>query len=276
MSDSIASHLPELTTAPHTPTVYEIRILDSVHELVESYRLRYEVYGALGYLRHPLVSGLEIDEHDVGAIPFGAFDLATGDMVGTIRLLSNEPQPGYEALVHRIVEDFGDARLAERVFGPPRERLPSILSEQIARQIDACNIEGFPLRELSRSITHPDHRGSGLGRGLMELGLAYAMQDGPVFLVGGCQSIHLGMYARYGYQKLPDTELNHFERLGQDANVVVCRTDKLPDPTLTHTHDLLSSIKAGALEHIRELGCGSQALFPIAAPHRGRRRTMEW
>lgn len=255
-----------------TPTLYKIRLLDTESDLMASFRLRYEVYRALGYLRSTLASELEIDEHDACALPFGAFDLSTGDLIGTIRLLSSDPHPGYERMIRRVVEACGDARLAERVFGE-RGDLPSILSPRIAREIAVCNTSGFPVRELSRSITHPDHRGSGVGRGLMELGLTYAMQDGPVFLVGGCQTEHLPMYARYGYDKLPHTELDHFAAVDQVANVVVCRTDRLPDPTYSHTRALLRSLLDGDPGHTRPLGCGSQALFtyPSApeppAPH---------
>ncbi len=243
-----------------TPTLYKIRLLDSEEDLVESFRLRYRVYQALGYLQHTLVSELEIDVHDAYAIPFGAFDLASGEMVGTIRLLSSESHPGYERMVHRIVELQGDAQLAERVFGE-RRALPSVLCERIAGLIDACNTGRFPVRELSRSITDPAHRGTGVGRGLMELGLAYAMQDGPSFLVGGCQSEHVPMYARYGYHQLPHTDRDHFASLGQTGAVVVCRTDRLPDPTSSHTHDLLRGLHDGDPGHTRALGHGSQALF---------------
>jgi predicted GNAT family N-acyltransferase len=267
---------PTAPTASHAPTIYELRILDTVADLVESFRLRYEVYDAVGYLQRQNRSKLEIDEHDVCAIPFGAFDLTTGEMIGTLRLISNETQPGYQALILRVVEDFADDQLRERTSGPAPGRLPSVLSDEVDRQVDAFNTAGYPIRELSRGIIHPAHRGSGIGRGMMELGLAHATRDAPVVLVGGCLPEHLPMYARYGYQKLPESRLDRFDHVGQIANVMICRTDALPEPTQTHIDDLLRSMKSGAPEHIRELAHGSQALYPITAPHRARRRTMEW
>lgn len=268
--------LPTSPTASHAPTIYELRVLDTVADLVESFRLRYEVYDAVGYLQRQNQSKLEIDEHDVCAIPFGAFDLTTNEMIGTLRLISNEVQPGYQALIHRVVEDFADDQLRERTSGPAPERLPSVLSDEVDHQVGAFNTAGYPVRELSRGIIHPAHRGSGIGRGMMELGIAHATKHTPVVLIGGCLPAHLPMYARYGYQQLPERQLDRFDHVGQIANVMICRTDALPEPTQTHIDDLLRSMKSGASQHTRELAHGSQALYPITAPPRARRRTMEW
>jgi hypothetical protein len=84
------------------------------------------------------------------------------------------------------------------------------------------------------------------------------------------------MNARYGYQRLPNTDLDHFDHVGQIAAVMFCRTDVLPEPTRTHVDNLVEHMKSGAAELTRELGRGSQAIYPLAAPHRARRRTMEW
>lgn len=272
-----------MTGAPFTPgaldpaaTVYEFRVLHSLIDLLESYRLRYEVYRGLGYLAYPLESKLEIDPYDLYAVPFGAFDLATGEMVGTLRLIFNEVQPGYAALVRRVLEDSSDLDLIARATASTHGHLPSVLSPRIADRFATSNTGRFPLVELSRNITHPAHRGTGVARGMMELGLAHAMQHGPAFIVGGCMPEDLAMNARYGYQKLPNTDLDHFDHVGQIAAVMFCRTDALPEPTRTHVHNLVACMNAGASELTRELGRGSLATYPIAAPHRARRRTMEW
>jgi GNAT superfamily N-acetyltransferase len=277
-----------VTGGPATPTAaataapvpatsfYEIRVLHSLTDLLESYRLRYDVYGDLGYVGCTLESRLEIDPYDIYAVPFGAFDLVTGEMIGTLRLIFNEVQPGYEALIRRVLEDFADPGLIARATASTHGHLPSVLSPRIAERFYTCNTADFPLVELSRYIIHPAHRGTGIARGLMELGIAHAMQHGNVFIVGGCLPEHLPMNARYGYQKLPNTDLDHFDHVGQLASVMFLRTDVLPEPTHTHIHHLLECMKSGAQEMTRELGHGSQAFYPFAAPHRSRRRTMEW
>jgi len=87
-ANDIAAHAISIAPTPELPIApcYELRPLETEAELYESYRLRYEVYGALGYLRRTNASRLEVDEFDPCAIPFGAFDLASGALIGTLRL----------------------------------------------------------------------------------------------------------------------------------------------------------------------------------------------
>ena len=153
--------VPQAPVAAPASAVYEIRVLDSLIDLIESYRLRYDVYRDLGYLAYPMRSQLEIDAYDACALPFGAFDMASGEMVGTLRLIYNEVQPGYEVLVRRVLEAFDDAELTARATATTHGHLPSVLSPRIGAQIDACNSGRFPLVELSRNITHPARRGTG-------------------------------------------------------------------------------------------------------------------
>jgi predicted GNAT family N-acyltransferase len=254
----------------------EIRTLDSVAELTESYRLRYEVYGGLGYLQRFNSSALEIDEYDSSSIPFGAFDTASGEMIGTLRLIMMEVQPDYAHLVRRVLADIGDAELTAQASAPRSHILPSIISTEIDRQIDAFNTDGFVVHELSRTIVRPDHRGSGVSRGLMELGLAYATQLEPSVLVGSCLTEHVPMYARYGYVQLPHTGLDRFDSVGQIARAVVCRTDVLPEPTRSQVDELLRAMGSGAMERELDIGRDSRAVFRFTAPRRPRRRTIEW
>src|SRR4029079_9048227 len=101
-------------------------------------------------------------------------------------------------LIRRVVADHADEDLARQASGPRPLGLPSIISDDVGRQIEAFNTERFAVQELSRTIVRPGHRGSGVSRGLMELGLAHAARRAPAVLVVGCLSEHLPMYARYG------------------------------------------------------------------------------
>lgn len=261
-------------TTAHIPTACEIKVLDTAAELFESYRLRYDVYGALGYIRHNKAR-LEIDEYDSSSIPFGAFDPASGAMIGTLRLVTSTPQPIYERLIRSVIADLGDPALARQALGPRPHLLPSIVSPAIRRQVEAFNTEGFMVRELSRTIVRPGDRGAGVSRGMMEFGLAHAARSAPAVLIGSCLPEHLPMYARYGYVKLPCTELAHFDSVGQIANALVCRTDVLPEPTRSHSEALLRAMESSASELTLDIGRGSRALYRFAPRRRARRHTLE-
>jgi predicted GNAT family N-acyltransferase len=218
----------------------EVRVLANDAELVASFRLRHAVYSALGYVT-PSATSLEIDEYDCHAIPFGSFD-EHGRLVGTLRLIRGSVQPHQAAAVTRVLVEHGDRALIARALRPRKHPLPAIVSARIAQQIAAFNTAGYPVCELSRTIVHPEHRGRGLSRGLLELGLAWASCDGPVVLVGACLPEHVPMYARYGYHALPEVGRDHFDSVGQLADAVVCRTDELPPPTRANVDALLRTL----------------------------------
>jgi GNAT superfamily N-acetyltransferase len=273
-STSSASALSPATAPSHI--VCEIWPLDSIPELIESYRLRYEVYGSLGYIQRAIDCKLEIDEYDTSSVPYGAFDPTTGMMVGTLRLVMPAPVPAYDALVRHLLEQLGDRELTRQVLGPRPHPLPSIVSNGIGRQIAAFNTDNFAVLELSRTIVRPGHRGLGVSRGLMEFGIAHATQRAPAVLTGGCMPEHLSMYARYGYIQLPQSGLDYFDNVGQTAHSVVCRTDVMPEPARTHIGELLHAMRSGAGERALAIGRESSALYRFAAPRRARRVTIEW
>ena len=273
---SMSQVAPIRPTTERPVTSCEIRMLVTIADLVESYRLRYDVYGALGYLQRFNHARLDIDEYDSSSLPFGAFDSRTGEMIGTLRVVLAEPQPDYDYLIRTLVAGYGDADLARQAWGPQPHPLPSIISDEVERQIEAFNPERFAVFEMSRCIVRSDRRGTGMSRGLTELGMAHAMHRGPAVLIGGCLPEHLPMYARYGFAQLPHTGLDHFDSVGQLAHTIICRTDVLPQPTRSHIDELLGAMAAGAPEHTHELGHGAHAMFRLAAPRRARRRTMEW
>jgi predicted GNAT family N-acyltransferase len=250
--------------------VCEIKVLTTDEELVESYRLRYEVYGGLGYIRTTNRAKLEIDEYDPFSIPFGAF--VGGKLAGTLRLILNEKQPEYVEATSRVLSQVADTQLIEQASRLRRHPLPSIISTRVMRQIERFNVDRFPVRELSRTIVHADHRGAGVSRGLMELGLAISAQRGPAVLIGGCLAEHVPMYAKYGYVELPDTERDLYDSVGQVAHAVVCRTDVLPQPTRGHVDKLLRRMQSGADTCTLDTGRGLKAIHHIARQGEGRAR----
>jgi predicted GNAT family N-acyltransferase len=252
-------------TSSSEPAAYEIKPLDTLEELVQSYRLRYEVYADLGYLRHPNPSKLEIDEYDSWAIPFGAFEATSRTMVGTLRLVTKQPQPELSRLIQRVLQLFADDSLARQARAPRPHVLPSIISDKIARALAAFNGENFTVSECSRAVVGRNFRGSGVARGLMEFGLAQAAFGGPALLLGSCLPEHLPMNAKYGFQKLPQTGLDLFDSVGQIAISAVCRTDRLPQPTRSHVDELLCSMRTNAAEHATGTDGRSRILYRFKA-----------
>jgi hypothetical protein len=248
-------------------------MLASSDDLVESYRLRYDVYDSLGYLQRLNAARLDIDAYDSSSIPFGAFDIATGEMIGTLRVVTTHPQLDYDYLIRCIVASCGDDDLVRQAWAPQPSALPSIVSDDIDHQIDEFNRDQLGIYEMSRSIVRADRRGGGISRGLIEFGMAHVMQYGRAVLIGGCVPEHLPMYARYGFAPLRDS-LGHFAAVGQLAHTLICRTDVLPEPTSSHITELIQVMKSGGAEYGRELGRDAKALFRLSAPGRRRRRTI--
>src|SRR5690349_4975538 len=94
----------------------EIRVLRTADELIDAFRLRYHVYSALGYIQRASRSKLEIDEYDTSSLPFGAFDLGTNTMIGTLRLVVPQPLPYFARLVRRVLGRAGDSELSRLVL----------------------------------------------------------------------------------------------------------------------------------------------------------------
>lgn len=255
-------------------TTYEIRILATVRELVESYWLRYDTYEALGYLRCCNPSKLEIDPYDLMAIPLGAFDAVSGRMVGTLRIVTTELQPVYQRLISRVLTEFADHDLTQQALGSRPHRLPAIVTDEIDRQIAAVNTEQLAVHELSRFIVHPDHRSSHVSRGLVQLALAYATRSAPAVLIAGCQPRHIRLYASYGFVQLPHTGVDFHDSVGQFANTIICRSDALPGPMRSRVDALLRAMAEGTSHHTHELSRDSRAVFRLAAPRRARRGTI--
>src|SRR5262245_24484230 len=118
-----------VSKSPRSAPTCEIRMLSSGEELVESYRLRYDVYSSLGYLQRFNAARLDIDEYDSSSIPFGAFDTTSGDMIGTLRVVTTHPQLDYDYLIRYIVASCRDDALARQAWSRPPNARPPIASD---------------------------------------------------------------------------------------------------------------------------------------------------
>jgi predicted GNAT family N-acyltransferase len=243
--------------APKTPEsipsrAFAIKALDTSVELVSAYRLRYQVFESLGYLRCKTRTSLEIDEYDRYAIPFGAINIHSGELVGTVRLITSSVQGFYARLIQRVLDAAGDDELRAHCMSPRKRLLPTLVSERVRERLDAYNTEGREIAEISREIVHPSSRGGGVARALMEFGLAYAMAWRNPLVMISCLPEHIPINAKYGYEKLPGTDLDHYDSVGQIANAMVCDTNRLPEPARTHVTMVVRAMQMGEVECILE------------------------
>jgi GNAT superfamily N-acetyltransferase len=243
---------PALPPAEPTGRAFAIKVLDSSEELVRAYRLRYQVFEALDYLRTSNRCRLEIDAYDRYAIAFGAIEIASGELVGTLRLIANGPQAFFAGRIRRILDLAGERGLRAQALERRRRAMPSIVSPAVGACLAAYNADAQEVEELSRTIVDPRYRGSGVSRGLMEFGLAYAMAAADPILIGGCLPEHVPMYAKYGYERLPGTGLDAYDTVGQVAHTVVCNTRILPEPTSSRVAAILAAMRMGEPECVLE------------------------
>ena len=148
-------------TADHTVTrPYVTSIAHTPSQVRAAQRLRYLVFGEeMGASLRTPEPGLDIDPYDEAADHLLVTDTATGDVVGTYRLLP----PG------RTEHSYSDGEFDLRALGGIRDALV----------------------EAGRSCVHPDHR-SGAVIQLMWSALArYVLLSGHRYLAG-CASVPLG------------------------------------------------------------------------------------
>ena len=236
---------------------FTIKVLDTSSELIQSYRLRHEVFQSLGYLQRASKASLEIDEYDAYSIPFGAISLETRELVGTLRLITHRVQPFYALRIQRILELCNDPELSTQVLRRRSRVLPSITSSRINDCL-ACWNDGRQTEEFSRMITHPSFRGHGLSRRLIEFGLACSMITEAPMLIAACVPEHVSMYARYGYGRLPGTEISRNDTVDQLASTVVCDSKRLPEPARSRVRAILTAMRSGEPECPFESDAGNQ------------------
>ncbi len=266
---------PTSVAARHAASC-EYRALTTSAELIESFRLRHDVYSALGYLQRASTSGLEVDAFDLVSIPFGAFDPETGAMIGTLRLITTEISAEYEHLLACALGEICDRTLTDQALATRSRVLPSIISDRIARGVAAFNAPQYPLYELSRLVLHPGARGAGISRGLVLLAMTHAMRSSHATLLASCLAEHIVRYERYGFLQLPDTGRAYFDSVGQIANAIIARTDCLPEPFRSELDDLVTAAESDADDCRLEFARDTRAVFRFVSPHRVQRRTREW
>jgi hypothetical protein len=244
--------------------VYALKVLDTTSELIQSYRLRYDAFVELGYLQQENRALLEIDAYDAYSIPFGAISLESRELMGTTRLITPSVQPFYRTRIRRILDFCADPSLSAPVKRARPRLLPSLSSSLIEDMLDAYNTRRRPVHEVSRYIVHPTQRQSCLARGLLEFVIAYARASVDPVLFASCIPSHVPLHARFGFGKLPGTDLSLSDHVGQIANTIVCDPTQVPEPAASRVANIVDAMRAGEAECLidgRHAQIGAQSVY---------------
>jgi len=145
--------------APAGQAGYTLTLATDGDQVRAAQRLRHQVFAEeLGATLHSSVPGLDVDEFDEHCDHLVIQSDATGEVVGTYRMLP----PG------RIPRRYSDTEFDTRAFQPLRDHLV----------------------ETGRSCVHPDHR-SGAVINLIWAGIARYMHLSGHRWLGGCASVPL-------------------------------------------------------------------------------------
>ncbi|WIM95687.1 GNAT family N-acyltransferase [Actinoplanes oblitus] len=148
--------------APTGTSGYTLLIADETGQVEAAQRLRHEVFaGELGATLTTAADGRDVDEFDAHCDHLIVRDDATGDVVGTYRML---PPRAAELAGRR----YADTEFDMSALRPLRDQLV----------------------EIGRSCVHPDHR-SGAVMNLMWSGIARYLHLNNLRWLGGCASVPL-------------------------------------------------------------------------------------
>jgi predicted GNAT family N-acyltransferase len=197
---------PEPAEAPPPCVVRPVRKQTELHAY---FRLRHDVYSAMGYLSDVVEqakSRLDIDACDWRSHHIGAFASEgplRGRLMGTVRLI---PYEAVETEVSEWVMDLAqrDPALRKRVQDEFQLRLPIFQSSSSFNEyLDQETRQVARHAELSRLIVSPEARGGGVSRQLMQAALDQAAASGIDRVFLECLETHVTMYERFGFRRMP-------------------------------------------------------------------------
>lgn len=191
----------------------EISCITNQKQLYDSFRLRGEVYEALGYIEKKKNRKKETDSYDPISLHFIAADTENGNKtVGTLRLIvpSLPACSSYANLVPQNTHWFNEISEMPSPFSlpvfqsflyflPPKQQ--DIPQDFTFRSRDVC--------EISRVIVAPDYRGMGISKLLMNHAIDIAQQLRRKNIWLECAPHHIEMYEKFGF-RVKDHGNGHF------------------------------------------------------------------
>lgn len=182
-------------------------------EMMEYFRLRYNVYKVMGYIDEDVErapSQMEVNRCDRYAIHIGAFERAGGKerLIGTARVMHTGSR---ESPCSRYVTTLanGDPVLRLKMQEAMMMRLPvfqSVRSPRMNQLLSDTLTAEKNCGELSRVIVSEEYRGAGLANLLVKFAIFQANKHNVDPLLLECLPIHERFYNRFGFQKIEGEE----------------------------------------------------------------------
>ncbi|MFF7414832.1 GNAT family N-acetyltransferase [Streptomyces lydicus] len=229
MATTASATVPAPTAAADSG--YTARIADTVEQIRAAQRLRHQVFaGEMGATLHTPLAGHDIDAVDALADHLVVTRTATGEVVGTYRLLP----PGRSSRL------YSDGEFDLGALAPLR---PSLI-------------------EAGRSCVHPDHRGGAVMTQMWAALARYTLLSGHRYLAGcasvpladgGTAAAHAWALGRTRYAALPELQVTP-HRPWQCTVPVPERPGAAQLPPLLRGYLRIGAVICGAPAHDPEFG----------------------
>lgn len=210
--------------------VFEVQEVTRQDHFRQSLELRRRVYDALGYVDERIASAelkIELDCYDPRAIHYV---VASGTdphaVVGTMRIIMPScSKAGSPLIGFRRYEEWCE----ELANAEPSRVFRDLLNRPFSNSLPLFDsfryfpglTERDPFRdmiqarhscEVSRIVVHPDFRGYGILKLLMDKAIEVASRGGKRYMLLECAPFHEAMYRKYGFQVIEDQGKRYYAR----------------------------------------------------------------
>jgi len=249
----------------------KIQAIQSKQQLRECLKLRFQIYGLMGYLADKIASNpaeLEMDSFDLNSVHFVAVDHRSRQVAGTARLVVPQVSHHENTLIgnpHKTLcryrswcnelamtpgADVLRHKLAEPYFLP----LPILQSSEFRDKWREMLDEATHGGEISRVVVSPRYRGLGVSALLIRAAIATAYSIAKRFVLLECIPVHAKMYAKYGFRPI-EGHHNRVQELDQTAVGMQLQLDDQPGNRAVQTAKCdIRMIQAGKKDNLKLAG----------------------
>ena len=198
-------------------------------EMREYLHLRYNVWEKIGYLPDWRQNSdrLEADAYDRYSLQLCALDGDDGHVVSVLRFVTQEKQPQSE-IIEALFDSAKDLKTATAFDMERNGRIPSEEYSDSTAIINENEKNGRRVGELSRLAVHPEWKGRGVTKRLMEFGIASALDIGYRIALSRCVTSQVDFYGKFGQYPIPGLVPKLDPLVQQMAYPLIMDFEKLP------------------------------------------------